>query len=277
MENGRIMKKFDLRDRSLLSETEVAEHVYHIQTRGYSVLPDFLSKSETDVLKRGMEKAVSEFTPTNGVERSFLDRYQIHDLINRDVNYGRLLEDPRLQQLIAPHLGEHWIMYAATSSSIPPGGTNYASRLHVDSPRFHQGYVFNIGVIWALDDYTPANGALKILPGSHHSDVTPDLDTFEKNCTQVLCKAGTLLVFSARIYHRTCDNETAEWSHSMTLNACRSFVKQRMDWVRFIPGEISGQLNAQARRLIGFDTRLPSSLEEFFLPEDQRLYKPNQG
>ena len=30
-------------------------------------------------------------------------------------------------------------------------------------------------------------------------------------------------------------------------------------------------------RLIGFDTRLPTSLEEFFLPEERRLYKPGQG
>jgi hypothetical protein len=50
-----------------------------------------------------------------------------------------------------------------------------------------------------------------------------------------------------------------------------------MDWVRFIPDEISNQLNQSARRIIGFDTRLPTSLEEFFLPEEQRLYKPNQG
>jgi hypothetical protein len=53
-------------------------------------------------------------------------------------------------------------------------------------------------------------------------------------------------------------------------------MKQRMDWVRFIPSKISDQLNTQARRIIGFDTRLPSSLEEFFLPENERLYKANQ-
>jgi hypothetical protein len=54
-------------------------------------------------------------------------------------------------------------------------------------------------------------------------------------------------------------------------------MKQRVDWVRFIPQAISGALNGQARRIIGFDTRLPTSLDEFFVPDDQRLYKPNQG
>lgn len=271
------MELIDLKKRALLVGGEVAEHDYHIQTRGYSLLPDFLTREECDALKAGMVKAIEAFEPVEGVARSKLDRYQIHDLIIRDGNYGRLLEDPRLQQLIAPHLGDHWVMYAATSSSIPPHGKNYANRLHVDCPRFHPGYVFNMGVIWTLDDYTPENGALKILPGSQHSDITPEMDVFEKNAVQVMCNAGTLIVFNAKTYHRTCDNSTDAWSHSMTLNACRSFMKQRMDWVRFIPEEISQRLNDQARRLIGFDTRLPSSLEEFFVPDERRLYKSNQG
>lgn len=271
------MSSIDLKNKPILSSVEVDEHVYHIQTRGYTVLPGYLNKAECDILKVSMMAAIEAFIPVEGTERSYLDRHQIHDLINKDINYGRLLEDSRLQQLIAPHLGNYWIMYAATSSSIPPHSKNYASRLHVDCPRFQPGYIFNMGVIWALDDYTSENGALKILPGSQHSEATPDFELFENNCTQVFCKAGSLLLFNAKTYHRTCDNSTDEWSHSMTLNACRSFMKQRMDWVRFIPSEISDQLNAQARRLVGFDTRLPCSLEEFFVPDAQRLYKPNQG
>lgn len=272
------MKEINLCQRNLLSENELLEHIYLIKTRGYSIIPNFLEESELHILKEGMEKAISLFKPVEGVERSFQDSYQIHDLINNDINFGRLLEDPRLQQLVAPILGEHWIMYAATSSSIPPLGSNYSSRLHVDCPRFHPGYVFNMGIIWALDDYTLENGAaLKILPGSQHSEVRPDLNFFEKHCINATCKAGSMLLFDAKIFHRTFENSTENWNHSMTLNACRSFMKQRMDWVRFIPKEITDKLNPQARRLIGFDTRLPTNLDEFFVPEEQRLYKAGQG
>lgn len=262
----------------LLTPSEVDNHTYLVNTRGYSLLPNFLPRQDVQTLKRSLTDAIKDFEPSPGVERSVLDKYQMHDLINRDINYARLLEDPRLHQLVAPHLGEHWIMYAATSSSIPPGGTNYAGRLHVDSPRHSPGYHFNIGIIWTLDDYTPDNGgALKVLPGSHHSADTPDEAFFEKHCVQILCSAGALLIFSARLFHRTGMNSTSQWNHSMTLNACRSFMKQRMDWVRFIRPDISDQLNEQGRRLVGFDTRLPTSMEEFFLPEEERLYKPSQG
>jgi len=60
------------------------------------------------------------------------------------------------------------------------------------------------------------------------------------------------------------------------MNVCRPYMKQRMDWVRFIPKSIADQLDPQARRIIGYDTRIPSSLEEFFQPEEKRLYKGGQ-
>ena len=53
-------------------------------------------------------------------------------------------------------------------------------------------------------------------------------------------------------------------------------MKQRMDWVRFIPEQLTKQLNDQARRIVGFDTRIPSNLEEFFQPAEKLLYKPGQ-
>ncbi len=271
------MQLFCLKNKALFGQNIIDEHIYNINTRGYSVLTDFLLVEECNTLKVGIEKSISDYKPREASERSVLDQYQIHDLMAKDINHAKLLEDPRLQQLISPFLAASWIMYAATSSSIPPHGINYANRLHVDSPRYCPGYIFNLGVIWALDDYSVENGALKILPGSQHSEQSPSLDYFEKNATQLICPQGSLIVFNARTFHRTCENRTAQWSHSMTLNACRAFMKQRMDWVRFLPIEIVSQLNHQAKRLIGYDTRLPTSLDEFFLPEQDRLYKANQG
>jgi ectoine hydroxylase-related dioxygenase (phytanoyl-CoA dioxygenase family) len=270
------MSSISLSGAKPLSDEAVREHIYHLETRGYSVCPHVLEDDVCEQLKIGLVRALENYTP-RGTERSVLDRYLIHDLIFQDLMYGKLLEDPRIQQLLAPFLGDYWVMYAFTSSSIPPMGSNYGSRLHNDCPRFVRGYTFNMGVIWALDDFTRENGGTKLLPGSHHSEKAPDAKLFEENCVQLACRKGTVVVFNAGVYHRAGENNTKQWRHSLTMNACRSYMKQRMDWVRFIPPAISGALNGQAKRIIGFDTRLPTSLDEFFVPDDQRLYKPNQG
>ena len=120
------------------------------------------------------------------------------------------------------------------------------------------------------------NGATKVLPGSQHSKTIPSKEYFDKYSVTVEVPKGSLIIFNARVVHVTGINKTNKWRHALSMNACRPFMKQRMDWVRFIPNEILTQLNQTARRIIGFDTRLPTSLEEFFQPEESRLYKSNQ-
>ena len=255
----------------------VDEHVYSLATRGYNCIPGFIEPALCDLLSLRLKVALDAYVPHEASERSALDRYLMHDLVCRDFVFAQLLDDPRLQQLVAPLLGEHWIMYAFTSSSIPPGATNYGRRVHCDSPRIVPNYAFNVGLIWALDAFTTENGATEVLPASHHSAEVPSEEYFDRNCAQITCGKGSLIVFNARLLHRSGINRSALWRHALTLNACRSYMKQRMDWVRFVPEEISGKLGAQGRRLLGYDTRLPASLDEFFLPESERLYKANQG
>lgn len=253
------------------------EHAYAMRTRGYNVIPGFLEAAHCERLKAALQRALDDYQPSAASERSTLDRYLLHDLICRDLEVARLLDDPRLQPLVAPLLGEHWILYAFTSSSVPPGGTNYGRRVHVDSPRFVPDYASNVGLVWALDAFTRDNGGTEVLPGSHNSPEAPSEAYFERNCVQLECPQGSLIVFQARLFHRSGLNGSAQFRHALTMNACRAFMKQRMDWVRFVPKPIADALGAQGRRLLGYDTRLPTSLDEFFVPDAERLYKPNQG
>jgi len=260
-----------------LPQSDVESCSNLIKTQGYAVIPDFYTAELCGMLKSSLMRALEEYEPCPGSTQSLHDRYHIHDLMNRDFLFCKLLEDPRLQQLLAPILGESWIMYAFTSSSIPPHGTNHGSRIHNDCPRFTPGYVFNMGIIWCLDRFTNENAATYVLPGSHKSDEAPSEEYFNRNCIQLSAPQGTLILFNAGLYHRAGENKTNEWRHAITLNACRSYMKQRMDWVRLLKTEFTDRLNEQARRIIGFDTRIPASMDEFFLPDDDRLYKPGQG
>lgn len=267
---------FSLASVAPIAQRDLSEHHYALATLGYAVVPHALPLEICAQLKRLLQGVLNAHVPAAS-ERSVLDRYLMHDLLCRNAAFAALLEDPRLQQLLAPLLGEHWILYAFTSSSLPPGETNYGHRLHVDSPRFIPGYPTNMGVMWALDDFLAQNGATEVLPGSHANPLEPAAEFFERHKVVLTAAQGAMIVFNARLFHRSGVNRTQEWRHALTMNACRSFMKQRMDWVRFVPREIAAALNAQGRRLLGYDTRLPTCVEELYLPEDQRLYKPGQG
>ncbi len=262
--------------KGVYSDEEVAEHAYRVRTLGYSVIEGFLQENECLTLRSHLQKAIDSYERHSLSERSIKDKYHMHDLLCKDVIFLKTLEDVRLQHLIAPLLDQFWIMYAYTSSSLPPRGDNYGSRIHVDSPRFIPNYITNVGIIWALDDFTLDNGATYIMPGSHSVEKVPSDDFFKANSIRLTCKRGALVIFNARLWHAAGVNSTNEFRHALTLNACRPYMKQRMDWVRFIPEQLTNQLNDQARRIVGFDTRIPSNLEEFFQPIDKLFYKPGQ-
>lgn len=259
-----------------MSNIDIEIFNYQMQTVGFAVFENFLASEECDKLKKIVEYEIENYKE-HGTERSHLDRHHLHDLVCKHIEVAKLLEDETLNTLLGELLGSYWIMYAFTGSSCPPHSTNYGGRVHVDSPRWIANYPTNIGVLWALDDFTSENGGTRVLPGSHHSEIIPSKEYFDNHSIQVIVPKGSLIIFNARVVHSTGFNNTKNWRHALTMNACRSYMKQRMDWVRFVPEKISDQLNSTARRVIGFDTRLPSSLEEFFQPEETRLYKSNQG
>lgn len=259
-----------------MSNINFDEFKYNMDTVGFAIFENFISNETCEILK---EKVIFEIEnyKEQGTNRSHLDRHHLHDLVCKYIDVAKLLESKDLDKLLSLLLGDAWIMYAFTGSSCPPKSTNYGGRVHVDSPRWINNYSTNIGVLWALDDFTIDNGGTKVLPASHHSSVIPTKEYFDKNSLQVTCPKGSLVIFNARVVHSTGFNNSDMWRHALTMNACRSYMKQRMDWVRFIPNTIIKDLNETAKRIIGYDTRLPTNLEEFFLPEENRLYKPNQG
>jgi ectoine hydroxylase-related dioxygenase (phytanoyl-CoA dioxygenase family) len=174
-------------------------------------------------------------------------------------------------------LSDTCIVYAYTSSSMPPGGTNYSRRLHVDCPRVIPGYVTNVGVTLALDDFTDENGATELLPRSQERLGPPSEAEFERNAVRLKPLAGQAIMFHARTWHRGGVNRSVAPRHAVTINACRSFMRQRFDYPRLVPEALVNELGPVGRRFLGFNVRVPTSLEEYYVPEDRRLYKSGQG
>lgn len=94
--------------------------------------------------------------------------------------------------------------------SCPPGGG--AMMWHADIPFFSDQAIISVNTALYLDDLTPENGALRVLPRSHRTpyDLPPD-QHFSHLPGEVLveCAAGTMVVFQDTLWHRTGDNTTS--------------------------------------------------------------------
>lgn len=248
-----------------------------LKSEGVAVIPDVLPRDEALAMRPLLQRAIDEDLARWQGNPAYIDQWMVHNLMVRGLPFLRLLENRVLHAYLDEMLSDTCIVYAYTSSSMPPRGTNYSRRIHVDCPRVIPGYVTNVGITLALDDFTEENGATELLPHSQwRVDVPSDVE-FDRDAIRFTPKAGQAVMFNARTWHRGGVNRTNEPRHAITINACRSFMRQRFDYPRLVPPELLDQLGPTGRRFLGFNVRVPASLEEYYVPEEQRLYKSGQG
>jgi ectoine hydroxylase-related dioxygenase (phytanoyl-CoA dioxygenase family) len=251
------------------------ESIAQFQEQGFLLVPGFEVGAVCDKMREELELAIAEDkvqTP------DVFDAGMVHNCFMRGNYMLRHLESPTLRFATDTLLCQNAIVYAYQSSSLPPGGgRNYGSRTHVDCPRFIDGYRTNLGYILALQPFTLQNGATFVLPGSHKSKDQPTEEYFNANALRVTCNQGDAIFFDGRLYHRAGVNDTSSWRHSITINFCRPFMRTRFDYPRMmLQTGLTLTVNSSARKYLGYDVRMPVSLEEFYRPEADRLYLPNQ-
>lgn len=247
-----------------------------IRDRGFAVVPGLLDEATVATMKEELHRAALEdLAAWEG--RDYPDAWMVHNLMVRHPVFAEFLENPVLHAYLSPLLGDTCILYAYTSSSMPPSGSNFSHRVHVDSPRLIPGYWTNVGVMVALDDYTEENGATRFLPHSYERWEPPSLEEFMAESEQTFPRAGEAVIFNARTWHMGGANRTDTPRHAITLNVCRSYMRQRFDYPRLVGPETLDHVGEVGRRFLGFNVRMPATLEEYYLPEEERLYKAGQG
>jgi ectoine hydroxylase-related dioxygenase (phytanoyl-CoA dioxygenase family) len=253
------------------------ELLFALKEDGVVTVPGVLSREEAQAMRPALQRAIDEDLARWEGSPGYIDQWMVHNLMVRDDAFLHVLENPVLHGYLSEILGDTCIVYAYTSSSMPPRSSNYSRRVHVDCPRVIPGYVTNIGITLALDDFTNENGATEMLSRSQWRTDTVSEEEFERNATRYLLKAGDAIIFNARTWHRGGLNTTDQPRHALTINVCRSYMKQRFDYPRLVPSQLVEKLGPVGRRFLGFDSRVPASLDEYYVPAERRLYKANQG
>lgn len=268
---------------SIANEPRLSEALTDFDKKGYISIPEVLNARQIQNMTVELEAAIDE--DLHKIERGekgvgSADSWMVHNFFLRGPNLLCILDNPTIHSYLSEILSPTCVIYACQSSSMPPNATNYSCRIHVDSPRFIPGYVSNVGVMVALNDFTLENGATYFLPGSHLSPDMPEETAFFSKAERAICKAGDGILFNARTWHCGGVNKTSSPRHSLTINVCRSFMKQRFDFPRMLDRDyphITQSLSELGKRFLGYNVRMPTSLEEFYLPLSERLYKPGQG
>jgi ectoine hydroxylase-related dioxygenase (phytanoyl-CoA dioxygenase family) len=246
--------------------------VQEIEEQGYSIIENVLSPDFVALAKTELEKAIALETEyhkgKNHVDHGMVLLCSLYDKVFTDLFDNKKLTDP-----FEAILGEGCVVYAYTSSSMPPSESNYSRRIHVDSPRIIPNYITNMGATILLDDFTEENGATWFLPSSQLMAEKPEDEFFYKNAKRVIAKAGSVWFFNARIWHAGGVNNTNKWRHALTINMVRSWMKQRLDIPRAMGESRQVAMSEKAQQKLGFLSQIPASYDEYYAPAEKRKFK----
>jgi ectoine hydroxylase-related dioxygenase (phytanoyl-CoA dioxygenase family) len=251
-------------------------HFAEIESLGFTTVPDVVNSDEVMELRSQLDAALAaDWADCEGLPGK--QRFIALDLVNRGSAFVRLLENATMHTVFSHFLGETCILYSFTSTVVYPGERQYTCEIHTDMPRLVPNYHLGLLMTLALDDFTEENGATYYLPGSHHSMERPSVEQFYGRAVRVTRNAGGAAFFHPRVWHAGGPNYTSEPRRGCTVYACRSWMRQRFDYPRMVNGEVLPLLSEKGRAFLGYNVRVPASLREFYVPPEQRLYKPGQG
>jgi ectoine hydroxylase-related dioxygenase (phytanoyl-CoA dioxygenase family) len=243
-----------------------------IRDKGFCVVPDIVPPSFIAACKAELMAAIEKEAEWHG-KNDYKDFAQVLVCAVYGGTFVSLFDHPDVMRPVNAVLGDGSIVYGYTSSSMPPGRTNYGGRIHRDSPRYIPGYITNVGVIIMLDDFTEENGATWFLPGSEARPDLPTEEEFYANAQRLVASAGSAFYFNARVVHAGGVNRTDLWRHALTINMCRPWMKQRLDIPRMMAHLDLGRFSETALQKLGFRAQVPASYQEFHAPPEKRPFR----
>ncbi len=198
-----------------------------------------------------------------------------------DVFY-EYLQTPEILDIIDATVGPTAVMHLQNAfilPALPPGDTPMVSQnsWHMDFIRVLNGAFMSINTYVAIDEFTDTNGATVLSLGNKQVLPRPSDETLDATAVEAVAPAGSLVVFDSTLWHRAGINRSTEDRLGMNMQFTKSYLKQQIDYVRAIGDEKMESLPPRTQQFLGWYTRVPTSIEEFYQPPEKRLYRAGQG
>ncbi|HEU4656672.1 MAG TPA: phytanoyl-CoA dioxygenase family protein [Capillimicrobium sp.] len=157
------------------------------------------------------------------------------------------------------------------------GRGSFQQSYHRDFPRYLDGYLASINTLLTIDAFTPANGGTLVAPGTHQRPERPSDAYLKASEVAVDCAPGSMIVFDSTLWHAAGVNRSGRDRVGINQQYTRSFFKQQIDYVRALGDDVVLAQPDRVQQLLGWYTRVVTSLDEYYRPAEERLYRSGQG
>ncbi|CAN5887578.1 phytanoyl-CoA dioxygenase family protein [soil metagenome] len=230
----------------------VADHIERVKRDGYTIVenaiaPDLI-EALADTLLR-LERDLDARPAMNGFEGHKTVR--IYNLLVHDPVFAQVPVHVAVLPIVEGVLDDGCLISSLSSIAIDPG--ERAQPIHADDQviplvKPHAPLVCNS--MWALTDFTEANGATRLVPGSHLKP-NPDYGGAYETIAAEMPK-GSVLIWDGALWHGGGANQTDTRRTGVAMNYCAGFVRQQENQQLGIPPEMVRGFAPRLQELVGY-------------------------
>jgi ectoine hydroxylase-related dioxygenase (phytanoyl-CoA dioxygenase family) len=222
---------------------------------GFLLLHGVVDRKWLDELRKVYEELMRQEGPEAGKEvHQEAGTRRLADLVNKGEVFDRVWTHPKVLAAARHVLKRDFKLSSLNARDAEPGQGHQG--LHADWGPRQEGEPFHVvNSVWMIDDFTPDNGATRIVPGSHLKagsavDHLADVQAPHPDEVLACAPAGSVLVFNAHAWHGGTRNDTAR-----TRRACHAYFtarehSQQLDQKKFVRPETLARLSPAARYLL---------------------------
>ncbi len=225
-----------------------------LERDGYCVVDDLID-AHTVATVRASLRPLFDATPFGRDDFEGHRTRRVYALFAKTRVLDALATHPYVLETLDRVLGPAQLS-APTAIEIGPG--EHAQPLHPDDaiypiPRPHAELVVN--VMWPLDDFTEANGATRVVRGSHRwIDERPDATT---EPVAVTMPAGSAMLYVGSLWHGGGANSTAHPRAGVVLHYAVSWIRPVENHVLAVDRTVVQGLPERLQELLGYNVYPP--------------------
>lgn len=222
---------------------------------GYSIVENLLSNEDARSVREGLTDVLAQTPQGRNDFEGYLTR-RIYALFAKTRAFDGLATHPLLLTVLDAVLGSGYQLSAPVGIEIGPG--EKAQVLHYDDaiypmPRPHDHVVVN--TMWAFDNFVEANGATRIVPGSHRWHDERPTEQTPTICAEM--PAGSVLIFIGSLWHGGGANRTDRPRLGVLLEYAAGWVRPQENHVLAVPREVVRTLDPRLQELLGYGVYPP--------------------
>lgn len=259
----------------------MSHYADELSTSGFTIFKQSFDQIYVDNLSSAIDESYEicrGVQVANGIQE-VTDGTVHHLLATGNPIYIDLLEkisNSELNYFIKSFFKSNFILNSYGGVINLPGKPSYVANIHRDIRFFTGEFPLMLNMLIMLDDFTIENGATYLLEGSHLIESEPSPAIFFNESTRVLGRRGDVLFFNSNLWHAAGLNSTIYNRRALTITFTKPFMKQQLDYCRAIGVEKLDSVSDSVKQMVGFFSRTPTNLQEWYQKPEERFYRPNQ-